>query len=191
MKFDLKLDQGAMIEKSRFALMAGGWPAVVGLVLMVIGICGFLMVVPQQWDAAAAAKNEAERTRREYERLNTGEAKGPGGAGQALVEFRELLTAEERADEAMELIQQDAKKHGLALSGTEYKWQRQPNVKLAEVRIAIPVKAAYSPLRAFVKDVLTDVPGLALDQFELQRENIGSSDVDARLRFSLFLKVGT
>jgi hypothetical protein len=191
MKFDLKLDQGAMFEKLRFALMAGGWPAVVGMVLIAVGIGGFLLVVPQQWDAATGAKNEAERSQRECERLNAGAEKGPGGVGQALVEFRELLTAEEQADEAMEIIQRDAKKHGLALSGTEYKWQRQPKVKLAEVRIAIPVKASYSPLRAFVKDVLTDVPGLALDQFELQRENIGSSDVDARLRFSLFLKVGT
>lgn len=190
MKFDLKLEHVAMLERLRFALIAAGWPGIVGLALLLAGAGGLLLAVPQQWEAATVAKSEAERIQHDYARLNDVATTGQGGPGQALADFRELLTTEEQADEAMEIIQRDAQKHGLVLAGTEYKWQRRLNVKLAEVHIAIPVKAGYSPLRAFVKDVLADIPGLALEQFDLQRENIGSSEVDARLRFSLFLKVG-
>jgi hypothetical protein len=178
-------------DRLRFALIAAGWPGIVGLLLFLGGAVGHFLVVPQQQATAASAKGEAERNHQDYSRLADGGRKDGLDAGDGLTHFRELLTAEKKADEAMEIIQRDAQKNGLALAGTEYKWQRQPNAKLAEVHIAMPVKAGYAPLRAFVKDVLVDVPGLALEQFELQRDNIGNTNVDARLRFSLFLKAGS
>lgn len=186
---NFQIDSSAMLDRLRFALIAAGWQGVAGLVLILVGV-GVLLLVPQQWEAATIAKGVAERSKQEFARGADGGQKGEADTGQALASFRELLTSEDQADEAMEIIQRDAQKHGLVLAGTEYKWQRQANAKLAEVHIAMPVKAGYAPLRAFVKDVLADVPGIALEQFDLQRENVGSSDVEARLRFSLFLKVG-
>jgi hypothetical protein len=183
-----RLRSAQIVDRLRFALSAAGWPGIAGLLLLCVGAGGLFVVVPQQRAAAVAAKAVAERNQKEYSRIADGGRKDGLNAGEALARFRELLTAEKQADEAMEIIQRDAQKNGLVLAGTEYKWQRQPGAKLAEVRIAIPVKAAYVPLRTFVKDVLTDVPGLALEQFDLQRENIGTTNVDARLRFSLFLK---
>jgi hypothetical protein len=186
---NLNLQLQPMVDRLRFTLLAAGWPGIAGLLLLLVG-AGLLLVMPQQWAAVEAAKDTAERRHQEYLRATEGGGSGGTGAGESLTRFRELLPAETQADEAMEIIQRDAQKHGLVLTGTDYKWLRQPNEKLAQVRIAMPVKADYPQLRAFVKDVLVDVPGLALEQFDLQRDNIGSASIDARLRFALFLKAG-
>jgi len=181
-----------IVARARFGLAATGWPGIAGLLLLLAAAVGQLVLVPQQRSAAAAAQAEAGRRHDAYARLaGGGQAGGKVTAGEALAQFRERLKPEKQADELMETIQRDAQKAGLAPAGTEYKWQRQPELKLAEVRIAMPLKAGYAPLRAFLKDVLADVPGLALEQCDLQRDNIGSTSVDARLRFVLFLKVGT
>jgi hypothetical protein len=181
----------SVADRLHFALVAAGWPGVVGILLLAAGSVGQFLVVPQQQAAAAGAKDEAERSHQEYVNLADGGRKGGLDASATLVRFRELLKPEKQADEVLEIIQRDAQKNGLAPAGTEYKWQRQADARLAEVRIVMPMKAGYAPLRAFVREVLADVPGLALEQFDLQRDGIGSSNVDARLRFSLFLKAGT
>jgi hypothetical protein len=163
-----KLDLAPMLDRLKFALATAGWPSLAGLFLLLVGTGAELLVVPQQRALAA----------------------GKLGSAQALAQFRARLNSEQDADAVFEILQREAQKNGLAPNGTEYKWQRQSGAGLAEVSIVMPMKAAYAPLRAFVKDVLADVPGLALDQFDLQREAIGAGVVDARLRFSLYLKVG-
>jgi hypothetical protein len=148
----------SIVGRLHFALVAAGWPGVVGMLLLVAGCVGQFLLVPQQQAAAAVAKDKAERSHQEYVNLADGGHKGGLDASATLVRFRELLKPEKQADEALETIQRDAQKNGLAPAGTEYKWQRQADARLAEVRIVMPLKAGYAPLRAFVKEVLADVP---------------------------------
>lgn len=181
----------SLTARLRFAMVGAGWPGIVGFVLLAAAAFGQFVLVAQEQAAAAAAKAQAERDQAAYASAAGGGQHGKVDAGEALARFRDLLKSEKQADELMETIQRDAQKNGLAPAGIEYKWQRQPELKLAEVRIVMPLKGGYAPLRAFLKEVLADVPGLALEQCDLQRDNIGSANVDARVRFSLFLKVGT
>lgn len=187
----LKLDLAQVLERLKFTLALAGWPGIAGLVVLFAACAVEFVAVPQQWALAAGNQAAAERSHQDYLRAAAGDRNGDLGNAEMLARFRERLTSDKDADDVFEAIQRDALKNGLAPSGTEYKWERQPGAKLAEVRIVMPVKTGYAPLRAFIKDVLADVPGLALDQFDLQRENIGANLVEARLRFSLFLKVGT
>lgn len=179
----------ATMDRARLAALQLGWPGIAGLVLLVASLAGLFVVVPQRESEAAAARKEADQRHAEYQSLLQGGV-APQGTAETLARFHGSLMPEREADAAMESLQQLAQKHGLATAGTEYKWQRQPGARLAEVRIALPVKAGYSAVHDFVRDALAEVPGLALDQFEVQREGIGTGSVDARLRFSLFLRVG-
>lgn len=179
----------AFVDRLRLASASLGWPGVAGLALLLAAAGAQLVLLPQRQAEAAAAQEAAGRSHAEYLAAIRGDSKGRPDAAAALAQFRARLGAEREADAAMESIQTLAAKHGLAPGGTEYKWQRQPAARLAEVRIAMPLKAGYAPVHAFVREVLAEVPGLALDQFELQRDAIGSATVDARLRFSLFLRM--
>lgn len=189
MKTELAL--APALERLKFTLATASWPGIVGCILLLAGVSVEFLVVPQEQTVVAGNKEAAERSHQDYLHAAAGDRNGQFGEAEALARFRKQLTSDKDADTIFETIQRDAQKNGLAPTGTEYKWQRQSDGGLAEVRIVMPVRAAYAPLRAFVKDVLTDVPGLALDQFDLRRDNIGTAAVDARLRFSLYLKVGT
>ena len=41
-------------------------------------------------------------------------------------------------------------------------------------------------VRRFVVRALNDVPGLALDEISIRRENAGSASIEARVQFTLF-----
>lgn len=182
------IDLAPIVDRFKFAFASAGWPGLAGVVLMTAGIAILITAVPHQRELAASNQAIAERAHQDYLRMATAEGQGKLTGAEALIRFRERLSPDIDADSAFEIIQRDAQKNGLAPIGTEYKWQRTPGTGLAEVSIAVPMKAGYPPVRAFVKDVLADVPGLALDQFEVQRESIAVSVVDARLRFTLYLK---
>lgn len=186
----LAFDPALARERLKFMVAVAGWPGIAGLVLVLAGAVVDGVIVPRQQAVAEADRLAAERSHQVYLHAVAGDGKGELGNAEALVRFRERLTSDKHADEALETIQRNAQKHGLAPSGIEYKWQRQPEARLAEVQIVMPVTTGYEPLRAFVKDVLADLPSLALDRFDLRRENIGATAVDARLRFVLYLKVG-
>ena len=181
-------------SRLRFLVVVAGWPGAAGLALALAAGTVQFVLVPQERAAAAAAREAAEQRHRAYLQAaegGSGEKGAPPDAGLALARFHEMLTAEADADGALETIQRDARSHGLAPAASAYKWQRQPAADLAQVQITLPVKGGYGPLRGFLKDVMADVPGLALDQFDLQRDNVAAATADARLRFTLFLRRGS
>jgi hypothetical protein len=181
----------ALVSRLRFRLLLAGWPGVVGLALLLVGGIVQFVLIPQQRQSTDAARVAAEHQHQAYLKIAGDARRGVPDAAESLARFRSLLMPEAQADEALEIIQRDAKTQGLLTAGTEYKWQRQPAAKLAEVQITLPVKGGYAALRGFVQGALADVPGLALDQFDLQRDNIAAAVSEAHLRFTLFLRSGS
>jgi Tfp pilus assembly protein PilO len=181
----------AIASRLRFQLVVAGWPGAVGLALLVAACVVQFVLLPQQWQATESARADAAELQRQAALAPAGGgARSDAGSAESLARFRDSLTREANADEALETIQRAAGSHGLVLAGTEYKWQRQPAAKLAEIQISLPVKGGYGPLRGFLQDVMADVPGLALDQFDLQRESVAGAVAEARLRFTLYLRTG-
>jgi hypothetical protein len=55
----------------------------------------------------------------------------------------------------------------------------------------LPVSGPYPAIRAFLAKSLNDDHALALNAVELRREVIEDSDLDAILRFTLYLGAGS
>ncbi len=81
-----------------------------------------------------------------------------------------------------------ARKHGVALRQAEFKLTEAGQDELVHYAIQLPVTADYMSLRGFIADALRDLPGLALEEMSLRREDSKSLQLDARLRFVLFLR---
>ncbi len=81
-----------------------------------------------------------------------------------------------------------ARSHGVALKQAEFKLTDSGQDEFLHCAILLPVAADYAALRAFVVDALGQVPGLALEEMSLRRDDSKTLKLDARLRFVLFVR---
>lgn len=75
----------------------------------------------------------------------------------------------------------------LVLEQGEYRITPSKNGKLARYQITLPVKGNYLQIRKFVAKALNDVPIAALEEISFKREAIGSTEVETRIKLTLFL----
>ena len=75
----------------------------------------------------------------------------------------------------------------LVLEQGEYRIIPSKNGKLARYQITLPVKGNYLQIRQFIAQALTDVPVAALEEISFKRETIGATDVETRIKLTLFL----
>lgn len=77
----------------------------------------------------------------------------------------------------------------LVLEQGEYRISPSKNGKLARYQITFPIKGNYLQIRQFVAQALTDVPIAALDEISFKREAIGATEVETRIKLTLFLSI--
>ncbi|MGH8263404.1 MAG: type 4a pilus biogenesis protein PilO [Steroidobacteraceae bacterium] len=77
---------------------------------------------------------------------------------------------------------------GLALERGSYGVDVVQSGAIARARIVFPVHGSYPNIRSFVDGTLSAVPGAAVDGLRLERKEIGASEVDAEVRFAVYLR---
>lgn len=93
-------------------------------------------------------------------------------------------------------INQSAKQRGLVLSMGDYRLKKSKksaknsDAKLVQYEIIFPIKGNYLAIRAWMKDLLMQLPTLAFESLEFRRENTLSLELEARLSMVLFVKEG-
>ncbi|OQW86634.1 MAG: hypothetical protein BWK72_16230 [Rhodoferax ferrireducens] len=173
-----------MVAWLRYQLHRHGWPAVVGLVL-IIGAVGLQFAgVEQARTRVAELRAEAVAQRqRQAQQPDPGET-----ADKRLAAFYDSLPNADGALEAIETIHRSAGENGVKLATGEYRLVRQGSTKLQRYQINLPARASYPHLRAWLADVMNAVPTAALSDISFQREDIGSDTVEASVRLTLFLR---
>jgi Tfp pilus assembly protein PilO len=86
-------------------------------------------------------------------------------------------------------IARAAQRNGLSLDKGEYRLGQDKEFRLAQYQVTFPVRGTYAQVRGFVNAVLDAVPAAALDEITLKREAIGEQNLEARVRFTLYLGV--
>ncbi|MEP6502035.1 MAG: hypothetical protein ABJD97_01790 [Betaproteobacteria bacterium] len=81
-----------------------------------------------------------------------------------------------------------ARQHGLQLRQADFKLADAGQDAVIRYAIVVPLSTEYAPLRAFVAEALRDNPALALEEMSLRRTDARSTQLDARLRFVLFVR---
>jgi hypothetical protein len=74
----------------------------------------------------------------------------------------------------------------IALAQSDYQ-QQAITTGVSRVQVTQPVRASYPQLRRYIESVLRDVPNASLDQVVAHRENVGLAQVEARLKWSLWI----
>ena len=80
-----------------------------------------------------------------------------------------------------------ARKAGVSVEQAEFKYASEPSEPLARYTIVLPVKADSRALRRFSRDVLRELPGVALEEVNRRRADAKSPVLESQLRLVLFL----
>lgn len=79
---------------------------------------------------------------------------------------------------------------GIELARGDYRLVQDQAAGYRPYQLTLPVYGTYPAIRAFLAGVLADEPALALNGLLLRREAIESPDLEATLRFTLYLEAG-
>lgn len=104
-----------------------------------------------------------------------------------LVKFYAALARPSDAPDLLRRLHRNAEDQGLLLRQAEYHPARDPEGKLMRYQILLPAKGTYPELRRFLAKASRELPGLAIDSVNFQRQHIGDAVVEAQINLTLFL----
>lgn len=109
-------------------------------------------------------------------------------AAGKLASFYQFFPHDVDVPNLLEKIYDGAEKQALKLDQGEYRAARDGSGKLIRYQITLPVKGSYPQIRKFVSGVLTDIPAIALDNIHFERQKIGESTVEAKIKLVIYLE---
>jgi hypothetical protein len=96
------------------------------------------------------------------------------------------MQSEKLVEADLNKIFEIAFKNELELPQGDYQWSVDPNSPFKKYQISYPVVAEYTNVENFVTQVLLALPWAALNGYEIRRNSITETDVQAELTFTLF-----
>lgn len=91
------------------------------------------------------------------------------------------------AEQQVNILFGIAAKSGLALPRGDYSAAYDKDARIYTYQVSLPVKGSYRAISQFALLSLRTIPFASLDNISFKRESIGDSNVEARLRLTLYL----
>lgn len=171
-----------LLLRTRLAATRLGVPACVAIALCAAGAASWAWLLPKR---AAQAQVMA----RPLPAPSTLVAPPPPpSANQNLAAFYDTLGEKRYAEQQVKVLFDLAAKSSLSLNQGEYKAAYDKASRVSTYQIILPVKGAYQSIWQFAMQGLRAMPYASLDEVGFRRDTIADPTVEARLRFTLYLK---
>lgn len=175
----------ALLRQWRRLARAGGLPGIIAIGVLAFACAVLLSSVVPLLERTRQAQAERQRLAALEREAGSGRAVASTPA-QRLAEFYRFFgRADERTD-TLERIHKLARGQKLEVLQGNYRLSSGAD-RLARYEISLPLRGTYPQIRAFVAEVLNDVPSAALEQISFEKQKIGDPAVEAQLRLVLFL----
>ncbi|MBW8844297.1 MAG: hypothetical protein JF607_04910 [Burkholderiales bacterium] len=158
-----------------------GWPAALAAVLTLAAVIGALWLPREQ--ARLDAQRHALATRRAALQPRTQSAVSSEGGAALAASLPPDSERQARTGALMALTTE----LGLPWPRSEFRYQADHELGLAQYRVAMQLSGRYGALRDFVAEALRRDPALALDSLRLRREPNGT--LKAEMAWVLHMKV--
>jgi hypothetical protein len=167
-----------------------GRPGVIGIALLAFSLSLAVSNLLPSWQElqqlrAQAAAQESLRTAARREPLPDD---SPAGQLRA---FYAMFPLHTDAPQSLSQMFAAARESSLQLSRGEYAVMTDRQTGLVLLRMTLPVRGGYTQIREFVAASLKAVPALALDELTFERPNISETQVQARVRLTLYLRLAS
>ena len=114
-------------------------------------------------------------------------AEEPKSSSDKLNAFYGFLPPSNHIADLLEKIYGAAEGQKLKLEQGEYRALRSNVSRLTDYQVILPIKGTYPQVRKFVATALAEVPNLSLDSIQFERQKVGNSTVDAKVKLVLYL----
>jgi hypothetical protein len=111
----------------------------------------------------------------------------PKSPADKLNSFYGLLPPSNHIADLLEKIYGAADQQKLKLDQGEYRAVRSNASRLTDYQVTLPIKGTYPQVRKFVATALAEVPNLSLDSIQFERQKVGDTTVDAKVKLVLYL----
>lgn len=164
-----------------------GLPGLAGLALVGLSLAGYFAIIVVQHSRLEQLSHDlvSEQTHLSMSRLNPqGDTHTPGAQ---LLAFYDFFPAREKAPKLFHSIFSAAHNESVSLAQGEYKYSHGKAGRIGIYQVSLPVKGSYVQIRKFIVKVLNSMPSAALDELSFKRDSIGRIDLEAKIRFSIYL----
>lgn len=169
----------------RRAIALLGWPGGAGLALLLISAVVYGTLVNAHQARLDAIKQETATLK---QRIAQAAKSGIPEAGSVdeLNKFYGFFASGTHT-EWLDKLYATAEAEQLVLAQGEYRGLADKSGKLTRYQVTLPVKGSYVQIRKFIDAALIAVPVAALDDVNFKRETIAANQLEARIKFTLFL----
>ncbi len=169
----------------RYRASRWGWPAWAGLAAALVAAgLGPLLSDPLRAQAEAW---EAQAQQARHERA----ARPTDAVDLAQRQAQDFLATLPTGDAALAAVQdlhRLAQRHGVVLASGEYRLIDEAGGRWQRYQITLPAQAGDMSLRLWMAEALNRWPSLALDDWSATRDAAGQELVQARVRWSFYLR---
>jgi hypothetical protein len=163
-----------------------GWSGLLGLALLLGSGLFYWFVICSGEAELKQLRNQESMLRSRLQRAQSIPAADRGPAEQ-LETFYSHFPDKRGVPVALKKIYAAADRHNLQLAKGEYRLIKERDAKLARYQITLPITGSYSRMRGFAAEVLRELPFASLDDISMERDAIANPQVEARVRFTLYL----
>jgi Tfp pilus assembly protein PilO len=174
------------IMKYRMRLVP--WPIATGIFLLTACLPILLFVILPQKYALDQLEQNTARLHREMPKHQS--QKIDHSPQASLNTFYRSLPPETEAPRLIEALLKSAADNGIVAEKAEYQLTRSSTAHFSRYQITLPVHADYIAVRKFSTQVLNTMPNAALNEISFRRDESKPGQVEARLRFTLYMSRG-
>ena len=171
--------------KLRHWLPRLGWTGIVGIGLLAICLTLYFSTIRPLQIRLAEVQRRVVSESEQF--LNASIHRGEGTPSEQLVKFYKLFPTEKNSPEWLEKLVAVAEKNGLNLNEGGYQVTRDKAGRLMRFRITLPVHGKYQQIRKFLASLSTEIPIMALENVQFERNKIIDSAVKAKVKLVLYL----
>lgn len=162
-----------------------GWSWPLAFTALVLATsCHYAAFLPT---TAALREVEAELARLELRRSAEPAAAPPASEQQRLEALQKALRSDQDSTELIRRMSELARAEQIELAQGDYQQQYHASTQILQVQITQPVRASYPQLKRYIESVLRTTPNVSLDLVAARREKVSQTQLDVRLRWSLWI----
>lgn len=171
----------------RLALVRIGLVNGLSICALVLGLVGWLWVIPQLHAEARVQQSALIKAKTTLASPAVAVAFPKSVAENRLSAFYTTLAPTSDAEQQIKTIFAIASHQNLQLNLADYKMATNADGRYQSYQLQFPLSGSYVAIRQFCEQLLLEMPFASLDEINFKRDTINSPKLDAKLRITLYL----